>query len=76
MRRKPHAIVDVAAPWDTRLTEAGLVKKPSFLGARYARFDSVTVSHMSIGSHVIIEIPAERGKLKQVAIPRGMIEVE
>ena len=67
--------VHVASPWDSRLTEAGLVKQPSFLGARYARFNDVTVSHMSIGSRVAIDIPY-KGKPKEVYIPRGLIEVE
>jgi hypothetical protein len=50
-------VCHVAGPWDSRLTEAGLVKQPSFLGARYARFDDMTVSHTWIGSRVAIEIP-------------------
>ena len=73
--RKPHATVHVASPWQTRLTEAGLVAQSSFLGMKYARFDDVTVSHMSIGSRVALEI-MDRGKPKEIYIPRGLIEVE
>jgi hypothetical protein len=73
--RKPHATVHVANPWQTRLTEAGLVAQSSFLGMKYARFDDVTVSHMSIGSRVALEI-IDRGKPKEIYIPRGLIEVE
>jgi len=73
--RKPHATVHVASPWRARLTQAGLVEQSSFLGANYARFDDVTVTHMSIGSRVAVEI-FNRGKPAELYIPRGQIEVE
>jgi DNA-binding FadR family transcriptional regulator len=80
LRRDPvpdHARVFAAieAGDCAKATEAGLVAQSSFLGNNYARFDDVTVSHMSIGSRVAVEI-MDRGKPKEIYIPRGLIEVE
>jgi hypothetical protein len=74
--RQDHAVIHVRAPWNDRVTRAGLKAASSFLGAEYARFDDVTVRRRSIGSRVILEVKDRAGKSQFISIPRDKIEVE
>lgn len=74
--RKDHVTVHVAAPWNEPLARAGLHPHTSFLGSSYVRFDDITVRMMSMGSRVVIELPAAQGERRYVRIPRASVEVE
>lgn len=74
--RKDHAVIHVRSPWDKRLTQAGMQAGESFLGADYARFGNVTVSLRSLGSRVVLELPAKSGKRQFISVPKTNIEVE
>lgn len=75
--RKENAVIQIKKPWGKRLLERGKKSSPSFLGDEYSQFEGVRVLLRSVGSKVIIELPAyDQLPTRSLSIPSELIFVE
>lgn len=75
--RKDNAVIQIKKPWGQRLLERGKTSSPSFLGDEYSQFEGVRVLLRSVGSKVIIELPAhDQMPARSLSIPSELIFVE
>ena len=75
--RKENATVHVKRPWSIGLVRSGLASEPSYFGTDYCRFRGVLVLLKSVGSNVVVELPAlAMTPRASMSIPASDIHVE
>lgn len=75
--RKENATIHVKAPWSYKINRGSNISSISFLGKDYLEFKGIKVLLQSIGSSVVIELPAGKDKVvSTLAIPKDAIFVE